>query len=124
MGAGGSQEAEFRLLGDLQAGTWTLVADGIVVYPVDVTFELIYRTAGGTDTIIGTWMKHFDPLPTGYDAQAYEVTTDAPAFVWAQGDQLIFRYTGDNTQPNQPMAYIPNGDGALAHGRIPYIDLP
>jgi hypothetical protein len=123
VGAGSSQEAEFRLLGDIPAGQWRLVADGIIVYPVDVTFELIYRRPSG-DTAIGTWNQHFDPRPAGFDAQAYEVTVDAPAFTWADGDQLIFRYTGNNTQPNQPMAYIPNGDGELANGRIPFIDLP
>lgn len=123
MGAGGSQEAEFLLLDDIPAGTWTLVADGIIVYPVDVEFELIYRRASG-DTAIGTWNTHFDPLPDGFDAQPYEVTVTAPAFSFTEGDQLIFRYTGTNTQPNQPMAYVPNGDGIRANGRIPYIDLP
>lgn len=123
MGAGRSQEAEFLLLGDLPAGEWRLVADGIIVFSVDVRFELIYRSAG-TDTAIGTWDQHFDPLPEGFDAQAYEVTVDAPAFTFVDGDQLIFRYTGSNTEPSQEMAYIPNGDGALANGRIPFIDLP
>ena len=123
MGAGGSQEAEFRLLDDIPAGTWTLVADGIITYPVDVEFELIYRRPSG-DTAIGTWNQHFDPLPQGFDAQAYEVSIDAPAFSWTDGDQLVFRYTGTGTQPNQPMAYVPNGDGFRANGRIPYIDLP
>jgi hypothetical protein len=111
------------LLGDIPAGTWRLVADGIIVYPVDVHFELIYRSAG-TDTLIGEWNQHFDPRPQGFDAQAYEVTVDAAALVWTAGDQLVFRYTGTGTGPNQPMAYIPNGDGVIANGRIPYIDLP
>jgi hypothetical protein len=123
VGAGRSQEAEFLLLGDLPAGEWRLVADGIIVFPVDVRFELIYRSAG-TDTPIGTWDHHFDPRPQGFDAQPYEVTVDAPAFTFAAGDQLVFRYTGSNTEPSQVMAYIPNGDGALANGRIPFIDLP
>jgi hypothetical protein len=123
VGAGRSQEAEFLLLDDIPAGRWRLVADGIIVYPVDVRFELIYRRPTG-DTAIGTWDQHFEPLPQGFDAQAYEVTVDAPAFTFAAGDQLIFRYTGTNTQPTQTMAYIPNGDGSLANGRIPFIDLP
>lgn len=123
MGAGRSQEAEFLLLDDIPAGTWRLVADGIIVYPVDVQFDLIYRRPSG-DTTIGTWNTHFDPLPQGFDAQPYEVTVAAPAFDFAQGDQLIFRYTGTGTEPNQPMAYVPNGDGFRANGRIPFIDLP
>ena len=40
----------------------------------------------------------------------------------AAGDQLIFRYTG--LTGTLPMAWIPNGDGALAMGRIPFIELP
>ena len=123
MGAGRSLEAEFLLLGDIPAGTWRLVADGIIVYPVDVRFELIYRRASG-DTAIATWDQHFEPLPMSFDAQAYEVTVDAPAFSWTMGDQVVFRYTGTNTSPNQPMAYIPNGDGFRANGRIPFIELP
>lgn len=124
MGAGRSLEAEFTLLDDLPAGTWRLVADGIIVYPVDVEFELIYRQAEGGDVPIGTWNQHFDPLPMGFDAQPYEVTVDAPAFTFSAGDQLVFRYTGTGTGPNQPMAYVPNGDGIRANGRIPFIDLP
>jgi hypothetical protein len=112
------------LLDDLPAGTWRLVADGIIVYPVDVQFELIYRQAGGADLMIGTWNQHFDPLPVGFDAQPYEVTVEAPAFAFGAGDQVVFRYTGTGTEPNQPMAYVPNGDGARANGRIPFIDLP
>ena len=123
MGAGRSLEAEFLLLGDIPAGRWRLVADGIIVYPVDVRFELIYRRATG-DTAIATWDQHFEPRAMGFDAQAYEVTVDAPAYTWTMGDQVVFRYTGTNTEPNQPMAYIPNGDGSLANGRIPFIDLP
>jgi len=122
VGAGGSQEAEFTLLGDVPAGEWRLVADGIIVQPVDVRFELIWRKAAGGDTTIAMWDRHFDPLPMGFDAQAYEVTAQGPALTNATGDQLIFRYTGTNSA--LPMAYIPNGDGAEANGRIPYIDLP
>ncbi len=124
MGAGRSQEAEFTLLGDIPAGEWRLVADGIIVFPVDVRFELIWRQAAGGDVAIATWDQHFDPLPQGFDAQAYEVTAQGPAITAAEGDQLIFRYTGTNTQPTQSMAYIPNGDGASANGRIPFITLP
>ena len=49
-------------------------------------------------------------------------TCRAPAIDFMAGDQLVFRYTGANTQSLQ--AYIPNGDGELSHGRIPNITLP
>jgi len=123
VGAGGSQDAEFTLLADLPAGTWHLVADGIVLQSVDVRFELIRRPAGGgADVPIASWDHHFDPLPSGFDAQPFEVSAEGEAQVGATGDQLILRFTGTNS--TQTMAYIPNGDGELAHGRIPYIDLP
>lgn len=124
MGAGRSQEAEFTLLGDVPAGEWRLVADGIIVFPVDVTFEIIWRQAAGTDVPIAMWQHHFDPLPVGFEAQPYEVTADGPMITQEPGDQLIFRYTGNNTEATQTMAYIPNGDGAIASGRIPFITLP
>lgn len=124
MGAGRSQEAEFTLLGDVPAGEWRLVADGIIVFSVDVHFEIIWRQVAGGDVLIAEWNRHFDPLPQGFDAQAYEVTAQGQAITAADGDQLIFRYTGDNTMPTQTMAYIPNGDGATANGRIPFITLP
>lgn len=123
MGAGRSQEAEFTLLDDLPAGEWRLIADGIIVFSVDVTFEIIHRGASG-DTLIAMWQHHFDPRPVGFDAQAYEVTANGPAIDQQPGDQLIFRYTGNNTEATQTMAYIPNGDGAEAMGRIPFIVLP
>lgn len=122
MGAGSPQEAEFTLRADVPAGEWLLVADGIITQPVDVTFDLLVRRAGGGEVMIGTAMQHFDPRPVGFDAQAYEMRFTAPAIVDAAGDQLIFRYGGANTAA--PMAYIPNGDGRLANGRIPFIDLP
>lgn len=124
MGAGRSQEAEFTLLDDVPAGEWRLVADGIIVFPVDVTFELIHRQAAGGDVVIATWQHHFDPRPMGFEAQAYEVTADGPAIDQQPGDELVFRYTGTNTEETQTMAYIPNGDGEEAGGRIPFIVLP
>ncbi len=122
MGAGRSLEAEFTLLGDVPAGEWRLIADGIIIFPVDVRFEIIWRQAAGADVPIAMWDQHFDPRPQGFDAQAYEVSAQGPAIDQQPGDQLIFRYTGTNA--TQPMAYIPNGDGELAMGRIPYIVLP
>ncbi len=122
MGAGSSQEAEFALAGDIPAGTWTLIADGIITDAVDVTFDLLVRR-DGVDTTLATWEQHFDPRGGGnFDAQIYEVTAPCEAVVYAPGDQLVFRYTGDNSTAQ--MAYIPNGDGALANGRIPHLILP
>lgn len=122
MGPGGSQEAEYTLKADVPAGTYTVVCDAVVIRAVDVTFDLVWRR-GATDTTLATWTQHFEPLPGGaFDAQAYEVEQDAPAIDWQSGDQLVFRYSGANTTSAQ--AFIPNGDGSLANGRIPNITLP
>ena len=68
-------------------------------------------------------MQHFEPLPgAAFDAQPYEVDMMGPAIDFVAGDRLVFRYTGANTTSAE--AWIPNGDGALAHGRIPNITLP
>ena len=95
--------------------------DSIIISKVDVTFELLWRR-GTTDMTLATWQKHFDPLPASFDAQAYEVDMTAPAIDFQPGDQLVFRFSGANTTSME--AYIPNGDGAMAHGRIPNITLP
>jgi hypothetical protein len=103
------------------AGTYHFVLDCIVVASVDVKFELMARH--GTDSVVlASWSKHFDPLASGYDAQPYEVGKAAPAVEYAVGDQLVFRYSATNTTKAE--AWIPNGDGTLAHGRIPNIALP
>ena len=121
MGAGGSQEAEFDLVASVPAGTYHFVLDSIIIRSVDVTFDLVWRR-GATDTTLTTWQKHFEPLPGSFDAQAYEVDMTAPAIDFKAGDQLVFRFTGANTSSAE--AYIPNGDGKLADGRIPNITLP
>lgn len=91
--------------------------------PVDVQFDVIHRRPGADDVYLATWNQHFEPLGEGnFDAQAYEVTAEIDAVDHEPGDQLIFKYTGTGT--DTPMAYIPNGDGLRANGRIPYIDLP
>lgn len=122
MGTGSPQEAEFTLVADVPAGDWRFVGDGIITRPVDVTFELIWRKASGGDVAIATFMQHFEPLAAGFTAQPYEATMAGAALTDAAGDQLILRYSGANT--DTPMAYIPNGDGFRANGRIPYVDLP
>jgi hypothetical protein len=126
VGAGSSQEAEFILQGPIPAGTYTLVADGIITGPVDVLFELIWRKGDGTgDVLLAMDMHHFEPNGGGnFDAVPYEVELAAPAVdaVAGAGDQFIFRYTGTNSPG--PMSYAPNGDGATRNGRIPNITLP
>lgn len=123
MGTGSPQEAELTLREALPAGQWTFVGDGIITRPVDVTFEIFVRRNGGAEVALATFVHHFDPLPNGrFEAQPYEQTFTAPAVPFEEGDQLIWRYSGDNT--DALYAYIPNGDGELAQGRIPHLDLP
>jgi hypothetical protein len=122
VGPGGSQEAAFALKGSVGAGTYHLVLDSIIIKPVDVTFDLIWRS-GATDISLATWTQHFDPLPgASYDAQPFEFDEPCGAITFKAGDQLVFRYTGANTTSTE--AYIPNGDGSHANGRIPNISLP
>lgn len=122
MGPGGSQEAPYTLQASVPAGTYHVICDAIVIKPVDVTFDLIWRR-GTTDMPLATWTHHFDPLAGGaFSAQPYELDQDAPAIDWKSGDEFVFRYSGANTTTSQ--AFIPNGDGATANGRIPNITLP
>lgn len=99
-----------------------MICDAIIIRPVDVTFELVHRKADG-DAVLATWSEHFEPLAGGvYEAQPYEIDQAAPAIEAADGDRLVFRFTGENSDAMQ--AFIPNGDGARANGRIPRITLP
>ena len=121
MGAGGSLEATYKLKASVPAGTYHCVLDSIIIAPVDVTFDLIWRR-GTTDTTLATWQMHFDPRPVGFDAQPYEIDHQVQAIDWQDGDLFVFRYSGMNSTSN--FAWIPNGDGAAANGRIPNITLP
>jgi hypothetical protein len=67
-------------------------------------------------------MRHWDPLPGSFDAQAYEVDMAGRAIDYQAGDQLVFRYAAANTTGAE--AFIPNGDGKNSRGRIPAITLP
>lgn len=129
MGVGDSQlEAAFALRGPIPAGTWHLVGDGAIIASVDVRFELIWRSrgadggTGGTDVVLASFDHHFDPQASGFDAVAFEGDAAGPAAAARAGDQLVLRFTASNTTAST--AYVPNGDGAQANGRIPYVDLP
>jgi hypothetical protein len=124
VGAGGSQEAPYPLKGKLRAGTYHCVLDAIIVSSVDVTFDLIWRHASGDpDTILAEWGDHYDPRGGGlFDAQPFEYDELCAAVDTQKGDQLVFRYAANAA--SQLDAYIPNGDGARQHGRIPNITLP
>ena len=123
MGPGGSSlDAAFNLRAAVPAGSYHVECDSIITASVDVTFTLIWRR-GATDTSLVAWTKHWEPLPGGiYDAQAYEVDMPAAAIDFQSGDQLVFRYAGGSSSVAN--AFIPNGDGVRANGRIPNITLP
>jgi hypothetical protein len=120
VGAGGSQEAAYFLHNSVHAGTYHFVLDAVILADVDVTFDLIWRSA--TDTTLASWTVHYPLIPGNFDAQPFEYDMPAPAINFVMGDQLVFRYTGANTSSME--AYVPNGDGATTHGRIPNITLP
>lgn len=88
---------------------------------VDVTFDLLHRR-DATDTVITTWTEHFNPLPIGFDAQAYEIDMPGQVVPFIDGDKLVFRFSAANTIESD--AWIPNGDGRIAHGRVPNFTLP
>jgi hypothetical protein len=121
VGAGGSREAAYALVADLPAGTYHLVLDGIAIVPVDVEFDLIWRS-GSADTILATVERHFDPVGSDFDAQLFETDVDADAVELHGSDELVLRYTGlDSTVAE---AYVPDGDAAKKGGRDPNITLP
>lgn len=124
MGPGGSQkDAAFALRASVPAGAYHVVCDSVITASIDMTFSLIWRH-GAVDTVLAQWTKHWEPLAGSFDAQAYEVDMTAPAIDHAAGDQLVFRYAGNGPSGTLAEAYIPDGDGVNAHGRIPSITLP
>ncbi|MGE0546348.1 MAG: hypothetical protein AB7O24_29765 [Kofleriaceae bacterium] len=123
MGPGGSQEeAEFTLRADIPAGTYHVIFDAIIIQDVDVTFTMLARTSEG-DTTLAEWTHHFVPVPGDFSAQVYELDVVATSGIEAgDGNQFVLRYAGNNASIG--MAFIPNGEGANADGRIPNITLP
>jgi hypothetical protein len=120
---GSHLDAAFALRAAVPAGTYHVECDAVITASIDVTFSLIWRR-GATDTMLAQWMKHWDPLVAGFNAQAYEADMAAPAIDYQPGDQLVFRYAG-NGAPDAPAAsFIPNGDGRNSNGRIPAFTLP
>jgi hypothetical protein len=103
------------------AGAYHCIIDTIVITPADVTFDLIWRR-GAVDMVLASWDEHFEPTPGSFDAQPYELDVNAPAISFEDGDKLVFRYTA--SAASQPNAWIPNGDGTTANGRIPNFTLP
>jgi len=124
VGSGGSQEAAYSLKASVPAGTTHFVLDAVITASVDMTFDWIWRHADGSpDTVLAEWTDHYDPLGGGdFDAQPFEYDEPCAAIDFQPGDQVVYRYTGANTDSNQ--AYIPNGDEQLSHGRDPNITLP
>ncbi len=122
MGAGRSQEAGFELRADLPRGPWTMVGDGIILESVDVRFDVFVRR-GGVELPVVSWQHHFDPRDGGsFDATPFEETAEGVAVERKDGDVLVLRYSG--ASPTSTNAYVPNGDGARQHGRIPHLVLP
>ena len=90
--------------------------------PVDVKFDLIWRR-GTTDMSVVTWTEHYEPIGNGnYQAQPFEYDEPGTAVDFVAGDKLVFRYSA--VTATGPEAYIPNGDGLSAQGRIPNFRLP
>lgn len=122
MGPGRSLDAEFALIAGIPAGTYHVIYDGIILFPVDVTFSLIHRR-DGADTTLATWDQHFEPLPNGvYHAQSFEIDQVAPAVEFRAGDLFVYRYAGANSQTG--MSYIPVGSPDSEGGRHTQIELP
>jgi hypothetical protein len=120
---GSHLDAAFALRAAVPAGTYHVECDAVITASIDVTLSLIWRR-GATDTMLAQWMKHWEPLASGFNAQAYEVDMAAPAIDYQPGDQLVFRYAGNGAPDVKAESFIPNGDGRNSNGRIPAITLP
>jgi len=88
---------------------------------VDVRFDIIWRRAGGGDTVVATVTHTFAPAPPSNQFGAVMFETDltgvaAPAVAC---DLLLLRFTTVGGG-----SYTPNGDGSFAGARDPSLTLP
>jgi hypothetical protein len=126
VGIGDPLEAAYRLPAPIPSGRWGLVGDGLIFESCDVRFDVLWRRAT-SEMPIASFSHHFDAPPDGltrFDAVAYEDETDAGAVPAVAGDLLILRFTVVSIHPPGTRQYAPNGDGARAKGRIPFLRLP
>ena len=92
---------------------------------MDVRFDVIWRDAAATDTVLATVTHTFVERPVGptqYNAVAFETDLTGIAAAARPGDRLVLKFTviaGDPTGN-----YTPNGDGPAASGRYPNLTLP
>jgi hypothetical protein len=129
VGVGDSLEAGFALAAPIAAGTWHLVADGLLlgqgVSQADVNWDVVWRAGGdaGADTVLATFTHHY-AVAAGHPFDAIPCEADGPGVAAPAhaGDLLILRVTPTGGDPM--LDFVPNGDGTNAHGRIPRLDLP
>jgi hypothetical protein len=96
------------------------VGDGVILSAVDMQFDVLARS-GGVDRVVVSFAHHFD-VPA--DAtQVVPFDADGVGTAVAAGAELVLRMTAVQSAKPGP-AYIPNSDGAYAHGRIPSLTLP
>lgn len=96
----------------------------MIIDPADVTFDILWRDAAGTDHPIASVMHHFDPQPSGFAAVPFAADVQGVAAKAAANDTLVFRFTAQGAQPAPAILYIPNSDGAHTGGHIPSLTLP
>ncbi len=89
-------------------------------------FDVVWHATAG-ETTLTSFRHHFDPPPDGPDRfSAVPFDQDAPGIsaAAAPGDQLLLRFSVESVHPPGTRQYAPNGDNAVAGGRIPSLRLP
>jgi hypothetical protein len=86
---------------------------------------VIWRHGGRDDRLLKI-DHHFDPMSgaTQFDATPFSADADGAAANARTGDLLVWRLQPTGPPGAAGTAFIPNGDGAKAHGQIPSIRLP
>jgi hypothetical protein len=95
-----------------------------VLDSVDVTYDVLWRSTAG-DVKVAEITHHF-VSPSGsaqFDAVPFDGDVAGIVAAARPGDQLVLRISAAGTN-TQSVLFIPNGDGANAHGRIPSLTLP